>query len=798
MRTTEAARYARWSAMVAALLAVMVAGVYASRAWQARQAEKSAPPPVPPAVQQRSAEFSFSKVEGNHTRFIVRASRATEFKEGGRSLLEDVWITAFGNSGERSDQLRTRACEYFTQTGAIICPEEVLIDLHSTGQANPHSGEDAAADPASRGVHIVTSRLSFNHQTGVATSAQPVQFRFAQGEGRAIGLRYDSQRGELHLLHDVELVLRSPAAGEPSAAEPPTREPMMASSRELVYRREERLLHLYGAAKMRQGRQELQAGQITLELDAEMRAQRLVARDHPELHNPNDRSDVSLSADELAAPLGRGGQPERVIATGHVVLNARRAGGQDQLQAAWSDLELIPDTQQPRHLRATGDVEVQSSLPDGSSRRLQTSALEVFFVSAGDSSGRGDSRIERATALPATVDWQISDQGSGRPQAESMRLTGQHLEGDFGQAGELRELRGTGGVEVQRRMGSGPAVTSTSRELLALMGPDGEWSSVDQSGEVRLKNSAGAAQGDRAHFERASDSVALAGSVIIADASSRTRSHSATFRQGASELRAEGNVATVEIVAASGDAGGVPAEPAHVSSERLVADTASGHAVYSGKARLWQGDSVIQADTIDLDRAQRTLLATGNVRAVFPQVRQTPPTGAARAGPGPAQRQFWRAEAGRLIYEEGERRARLEPGAWVHSEEGSMRADRMDLFFIPLAVSAGTASAGPASPSAHPGARTSLGTALAGQELERAAGFGAVRVESGERTGTGERADYGAAEGKFVLSGGRPTLSDRIGNSTTGRQLTFFLADDRIVVDSEEGSRTLTLHRVEK
>jgi len=113
---------------------------------------------------------------------------------------------------------------------------------------------------------------------------------------------------------------------------------MMASSRELVYRREERLLHLYGAAKMRQGRQELQAGQITLELDAEMRAQRLVARDHPELHNPNDRSDVSLSADELAAPLGRGGQPERVIATGHVVLNARRAGGQDQLQAAWSDL----------------------------------------------------------------------------------------------------------------------------------------------------------------------------------------------------------------------------------------------------------------------------------------------------------------------------------------------------------------------------------------------------------------------------------------------------------------------------
>ena len=91
-----------------------------------------------------------------------------------------------------------------------------------------------------------------------------------------------------------------------------------------------------------------------------------------------------------------------------------------------------------------------------------------------------------------------------------------------------------------------------------------------------------------------------------------------------------------------------------------------------------------------------------------------------------------------------------------------------------------------------------IGTAFAAQELQRAQGFGAVRVESGDRIGVGERADYGAAEGKFILSGGRPALTDGFGNTTAGRQLTFFLADDTIVIDSEEGSRTLTLHRVEK
>jgi len=34
--------------------------------------------------------------------------------------------------------------------------------------------------------------------------------------------------------------------------------------------------------------------------------------------------------------------------------------------------------------------------------------------------------------------------------------------------------------------------------------------------------------------------------------------------------------------------------------------------------------------------------------------------------------------------------------------------------------------------------------------------------------------------------------------STKGRQLTFFLADDRILVESDESSRTLTKHRIEK
>jgi lipopolysaccharide transport protein LptA len=786
MRTTEAARYARWSVTVAAMLAVMVGVVYVLRLWQARQAEGAAPPPVPPAVQQRSAKFSFSKVDGNRTQFVVRASHATEFKDGGRTLLEDVWITTYGNDGKGADQLRTASCDYFAESGGVTCPDEVMIDLQDTDAPGSASVQDAAAAAAPSAVHVVTSHLTFNRQTGVAAGEEPVQFHFAQGEGRAIGLNYDSQRGELHLLHDVELVFRSPAQGAPPAAQPSTGEPMTISSGELLYRRDERLIHLNGSATMRQGRQELQAGQMTLEMDEEMRGRRLVARDHPVLHNPNGGTDVSLSADELAAPLSTGGRPERVIATGNVVLDAVGSQGRNHLTAASSNLELVPDSQQPRHFTADGNVAVQSILADGSTRHLQTSHLEVYFAD----SNQGDSHIDRATASAGIIEWQDSSRNSSRGETEDMRLTGQLLDGSFGETGELRELRGSGGVTVVSRVAGGVPMTSTSRELLAKIEPDGAWSSVDQTGDVRLKSANGDAQGDRAHFDRIADTVTLTGSVVITDASSQTRAQSATFRQNANELDAQGKVVTTELLPSTGGSADPGSEPSHVSADRLVADTATGRAVYSGKARLWQGDSVIQADTIDLSRATRTLIATGNVRAVFPQAGQAPVP--VRVVSGPPAPRFWRAEASQMTYEENQHRAWLEQNARVVSADGSLRADRIDLLFV---------QPNPSQPrpiSSKSGVGTGLGASFGGQQLQRAQGVGAARVEKEGRVGTSERADYWAPENKFVLSGGRPTLADQSGNSTTGRQLTFYLADDKIVVDSEEGSRTLTLHRVEK
>ena len=129
---------------------------------------------------------------------------------------------------------------------------------------------------------------------------------------------------------------------------------------------------------------------------------------------------------------------------------------------------------------------------------------------------------------------------------------------------------------------------------------------------------------------------------------------------------------------------------------------------------------------------------------------------------------------GSLTYWDKEARARLEKDAFAESKEGSIQAETMDLFFGPSPQSAST------------------------RQLVRAVATYGVTVSQPGRRGKSERAEYTPADGKFVLSGGKPEIFDDLGNSTTGRQLTFFFADDRIVVDSDEGTRTVTLHRVGK
>ena len=199
----------------------------------------------------------------------------------------------------------------------------------------------------------------------------------------------------------------------------------------------------------------------------------------------------------------------------------------------------------------------------------------------------------------------------------------------------------------------------------------------------------------------------------------------------------------------------------------------------------------MEADSIELLQTARMMNAVGNVRAVFPQApSNNNSVSSARATP-PKPAAIWHTQCAKMTYWDQENRARLEQNVVVQSADEKINSNALDLYFT--RGNAGKGSGG-AQGTAPDGAAGVTGA----QQIGRAVATGAVSVQQGGRRATAERGEYTATDGKFEMSGGTPTIFDATEGATTGRQLTFFLADATIIVDSENGSRTLTKHRVEK
>jgi lipopolysaccharide export system protein LptA len=149
----------------------------------------------------------------------------------------------------------------------------------------------------------------------------------------------------------------------------------------------------------------------------------------------------------------------------------------------------------------------------------------------------------------------------------------------------------------------------------------------------------------------------------------------------------------------------------------------------------------------------------------------------------------WVIHAPSLTYWDDQAKARLDGGVTATSQQGELISKTLDAYLGPTPpVTGAKASA------VSGGASASSG----GRQLTRIVAQGQVVVRQGDRRGTAQEAIYTAADQKFVLSGGEPTIIDANSDTTTGHSLTFFVANDTILIDSQEGLRTLTKHRVEK
>jgi lipopolysaccharide export system protein LptA len=269
---------------------------------------------------------------------------------------------------------------------------------------------------------------------------------------------------------------------------------------------------------------------------------------------------------------------------------------------------------------------------------------------------------------------------------------------------------------------------------------------------------------DRASYSPEDDAVSLQGSPRIVDGGMTVTADSIRLGRRSGEAVAVGNVKSTysELKLQPNGALLATAEPVHVTSHAMSAQRLSGVAHYSGGARLWQGSNIVDGQTIDFDQKARTIVALGDrrhpVSSVFLQVDSK----------GKASTMV--VTAPRLNYADSERRAQYSGGVTARGQDGVMTADHADIYLNPAGASH---SAGPS-------------------QLDHIVASGHVLVQQQERRAEGNRLLYTASAGTFVMTGGSPMLSDPVNGTVHGGSLTFYSHDDRVVVESDGISRTVT------
>jgi lipopolysaccharide export system protein LptA len=765
MKRSEAARYARWSALLAVILLGITGGNYLQRKWTAHVEKRNAPPPPPVDVERQSKSLTFSKGEGTHTIFTVRAAKSTDFKGLDASLLEDVVVTVYGKTGDRNDIIHTESCKYAKADGGIQCSGKVVMDLQSAADAAKSKNNPQATPNL---IHVETSGVTFDRATAKAQTVQPVKFTFPNGSGEGVGAVYFSEEGQLKLVKDIRLNITATPAVTVKKSESPRTVAILGQSLDLD--RNEHAIQLHGPVTATSGPDVLTAGDLNLTLDSGYRAQTMTAapgttQQWPKVVAQNPQGAETLIADLLTARFAPDGSLTTLLADG----NVKGSSASGNMQSQHAEMTMWPRLDQPKLLKLRGDVHVQNTESKSGTTRVLTSN-EVQLNFSGGQPGIA-SRVQQAQTLDrGTVEW--SDAAGTRE-----KLAADKLQLETTRTGKAHEVQAAGNVQMERSPKGQTPQTASSTNGTVLMDAAGGWLTITLTGNVQLKQDDRTGLAQQAVFIRAAQTATLTGKAAVRDARSETHANKITFLQATGDFTAEGNVRSSDFGGTTGSLQ-LSSAPANFSADHLQGNTKAGLAKYTGHARLWQGPSVLEAESIELQRDTRVLKAQRSVRAIFLQAG--PQAGHQPSQSGSEQKPaiIWHCSSDTLTYWDAENRAHLQNNVVVQSGEQRFRAPSLDLYF----------SRDPKTGSASSGA----------SQISRAVGTAGVVVEQGERRGTAERGVYSAADQQFVLSGGIPTLYDPVEGTTTGRELTFSMADDTIIVDSGNGTRTLTKHRVQR
>ncbi len=824
-------------------------------------------------IVQDAKGWTLDRSVGGHSRYRIHASKVAEFKDS-HATLRDVKIELFGEDDSRVDRIEGAEFDYDKKADRVSAVGPVAITLMrpgvkpsiaseaksaKTGQkpeqakspAKPRQTPlSAAAQTAAGGeIHVSTSGLSFDTKSGIASTAEHVDFSMVQGSGSSTGAIYDAKG---HLTLDKDVVLNTTRGGQP----------VMIHAQHAEFERETRICNLHVAkADYRGG--EANAGDAKVLFRTDGSAVRLDA--------VNGFDMVSATGSHIAAPTGsldfdEHNQPT----TGHLEGGVRMDSSREERDGAGR-----------RRMRGSAPM---ADLRFGAKGELKQAHLQRGVLMESETlseTARGPLRVARKWQSPV-ADLTFRDNGHGQAEPDSLhgvdgvvvtgesqrgqagaapsRLAADDVTGQFGPNSTLSAMTGTGHASVDQTNEAGTRQTSSGDHLEVHFfpaspdrgkadnsGASSGTASIEHAtldGHVMLTQTPVAKPGaepspplrawaGHAEYEGGSEPdnpsatsaqangnppgaggwMHLTVSPRVEDGGIEVTADKIDVNHDSGDAFAHGNVKATWLSAAQPNPAGARAStsantastsapslggqgPGHaISDDAQLHQVAGGSSIvtFRGHARLWQQANSVTAPTIALDRLQRTLTAHSDnpaepVRAVLLSaggLEFSGTTNGTAANPGAPNATAKPREPSVI---------RVRGGDLKYSD-AERRAEMRAGAFKSVVAETGTA--------------TSLSDEVnllllpqgnhAGREggsaqVDRMTARGHVVITSAGRRGTGEQLVYTGEDGAYVLTGTSsvpPRMTDAARGNVTGEALIFHSRDDSVTVEGG-GGRTAT------
>ena len=745
--------------MAAIFVCLIVAGAFFYAKHRVQNALKQVPEKIGLNIQQSAAGFTVSKSEQGRTLFKLQASKAIQFKQGGRTELHDVTITLYGRDSSRFDQVYGKDFEYDQPSGNVTSKGEVAIDLEANprGIVNP---DQATPRELKNPIHLRTTDLVFNQKTGNAWTEAPIEFGVPQASGSAVGAEYIAKEGALTLKSQVRVVVNGPS-------------PSTILARQAVLKKSPRQIVLRDP-RMQSALQQAQSDALTLFLHDDNTLDRAVASGSVLVRSGTQAATVT--AQKLEAYTKPHSGIDSVILSGGVYLKtegpqaAEASAGRAVL--GFGAKNTVTKIRAEQHVRLL-QHEKGSSTPQDV--EITAPAMD-FYLAAGQ-------RLTRADTIGPPQILILPEQGKGG----ASRITADKFTAKFDSLGQLAAVHGDANVRVVTSAATQsnvpqPERVSSSDSLDAFFHPGTGVEALVQQGHFTYSAGEQQAFADRARYTPADQMLVLNGSPRIVDAGMTTTARVVRLNRATGDGFAEGDVKTTyrDLKPQPGGALLASSDPVHVTAQTMSAHRNLAVATYSGGARLWQNANVVEAPSIQFQKNERSVIAESKAN----QKVSTVLVGTDKSG----KPTVVSITSSHLTYRDSERKAHFEGGVMARSLDVTITSNQMDVFLVPLSPESMERRA---SPPVAPRSQ-SVGPA----KLEKIVASGAVLIAEPNRHASGETLVYTASDDKFVLSGGPPSMFDAEHGKITGVSLTLFRHDDRVVVEGDSSSPAVTQTRV--